>query len=68
MNPYQVRQVDVCGEILAEKQVLAHNYDAVLRHLKDVPGETKRIEVYNQDGEKAGEANVDFWRQKLRRR
>jgi len=58
MNPYQVRQVDSEGDVLAETQVLAHNYDAVLRQLNEVPDATKRIEVYNHDGEKAGEANV----------
>lgn len=68
MNPYQVRQLDDRGEVLSEKQVVAHNYDAVLRQLKEVPNETSRIEVYNQEGQRAGEANVDFWRQKLRRR
>lgn len=68
MNPYRVRQLDEHGDVLAEKHVVAPNYDAVLRQLKDVPDNTSRIEVYNEEGERAGEANVDFWRQKLRRR
>lgn len=68
MNPYQIRQFDEQGEILAEQQVLAHNYDGALRQLKDVPDGASRIEVFNRDGESAGETNVDFWRQKLRRR
>lgn len=68
MNPYQVRQLDAHGEVLAEEQVLAQNYDGVLRQLRDVSDGAKRIEVFNREGEKAGEANVDFWRQKVRRR
>ena len=68
MDPYTVRQLDADGEVLSEKRVEAQNYDGVLRQLKKIAREVRRIEVYDQDGNRAGEINADFWRQRVRGR
>ena len=63
---YTVRQIDTDGRILAEKQVEAHDYNVALRQIGNVIEGAKRIEVYNQQGEKAGQIHVDYWRKKVR--
>ncbi|MEX0819603.1 MAG: hypothetical protein WD070_08410 [Pirellulaceae bacterium] len=68
ITPYKVRQLDTEGQVLSEKQVTAPDSGTALRQLKDVFAETQRIEVYNDDGEKAGEMDGDYWRQRVRRR
>jgi hypothetical protein len=65
---YKVRQIDAHGQVLSERHVEASSYNAVLRQLDAVAQDTQHIEVYNQDGEVAGQVNADFWRQKMRRR
>ena len=66
MNPYKVCLLDVEGQVVAEQQVVAQNYVAVLRRVKHVAEDATRIEVYKHDGERAGEIGVDYWRQKVR--
>lgn len=68
MTPYQVCQFDESGDLICEEQVIARDYSAVLQQLHDVDNAAQRIEVINPEGESAGEVNVDYWRQKMRRR
>lgn len=64
VNSYQVRQLDSDGLVLSERQVDAHDCNSAIRQLQDVYLEAQRIEVYNEQGEKAGEIKADYWRQK----
>lgn len=68
VNPYKVRQLDAEGEVVSEKHVAAPTYDAVLRQLTSVAEKAERIEVYNEDGDRSGEVNVDYWRQRVQRK
>lgn len=68
VSSYTVRQLDSDGQVVSEKQVAAHSYSAALRELRDVVDEAQRIEVFNREGEKAGEIGVDYWRLKRRGR
>ena len=68
ISPYKVRQLDDHGDVLSETQVAAHSCSAALQELNNVVDDAQRIEVYNEEGEKAGEVNVDYWRIKRRRR
>jgi hypothetical protein len=65
---YQVRQVNAHAEVLSQTQVLAPSYGAVLRKLADVSEQAHRIEVYDQDGERAGAITADYWRHWVHRR
>jgi len=63
-NPYSLRQLDEHGDVLSEKHVVAKSCSAAMRELKDVAVGADRIVVYNEEGNKAGEVNVDYWRLK----
>ena len=68
MRPYQVRQLDTDGQVVSEEHVTADNYRAALRQLGEIVDGARRIEVYNDEGEKVGETSVDYWRLKGRSR
>jgi hypothetical protein len=67
MEPYMVRQVDEEGEVLSENEVMAPSYSAVLRQISETSSRVQRIEVYNQEGDRAGAVDVDYWRRTVRR-
>ncbi len=67
MNSYKVLQLDVDGRVLSETHVEGPSYNGVIRDLNAVVEGTQRIEVYNDEGEKAGTMGVDYWRRKVRR-
>ena len=67
MNSYKVRQLDVDSRVLSETHVEGPSYNGVSRDLNAVVEGTQRIEVYNDEGEKAGTMGVDYWRRKVRR-
>ena len=64
MKKYQVQQFDVNGQMLHEEHVEAPNYNAALRQLKELVNGAWRLEVCDAQGNKAGGATVEYWRQK----
>jgi hypothetical protein len=68
VKSYKVRQLDAHGEVLSERYLEANSYDSVLRQLDSVAEGAHQIEVYNQGGGAAGQIDVGFWRQRVRRR
>ena len=66
MNSYQLRQLDDDGQVISERRVEADDYSAALRQLKEVFGDAQRIQIYNEQDEKAGEISVDYWRREVR--
>lgn len=53
--------------MLHEEQVEAANYNTALRQLKELFDGAWRLEVCDEEGNKAGGVVVDYWRQKGRR-
>ena len=68
MEPYKVRQVDAEGDVISETEVVAASYSAVLREVSEASTTVQRIEVYDQNGERAGAVDVDYWRRMAPRR
>ncbi len=66
LSPYTVRQMTTEGQVVSERQVAAQSYSAALREMGKVSEEAQRIEVFNSEGEKAGEIGADHWRLKRR--
>lgn len=64
VNKYQVRQLDINGQLLQEDQVEGSSYNAALRQLKKVVDGAWRLEVCDEQGNKAGGVTVEYWRQK----
>ena len=68
MSSYQIRQLDKDGHLVSERHVEAHDCTAAMRQLKEVSRDAQRIEIYNEQGERAGEISVGYWRRKMHRR
>ena len=67
LKTYTAVFTDETGQGLGQANMLASGYQAALRKLSDVPAEAKRIEVFAEDGSKAGEVSTSYWRQRLQR-
>lgn len=64
---YRAVQMDAEGGVVTEDNVVAANYASALRRLKTVESNTFRIVVYNQAGDRAGEATAAYWHNSVRR-
>jgi hypothetical protein len=59
--------LDSQGELLDESEVLAPSYRSALQQIKEASDNVKRIEVYNQNGERAGAVEAGYWRRAMSR-
>lgn len=63
-NPYTLQQLDQEGEVVSETRAVARSCSEAIRGLKGVVDDAERIIAYDQEGKRAGEVSVEYWRQK----